>query len=560
MVTIEERRHELLAGINSIFITFSKVDKKLIDIVKRCSSYNYNKKTHEWELLITSLSFLVEEFKYLDDIKLILLDEKEELNTVTSENLLNNTRTTLFDHQKEAVMYGLNHDKWMLLDAPGLGKTLSMISLAEERYARKEIEHCLIICGINSLKTNWENEISIHSKYDSVIIGKKITSTGRVIYSSMLERAEQIKNKIKEFFVIINIESLRSDEVIEAFKKSENKFDMMVLDEAHKCKGTKAVQSNNLLKLSSKYMIAMTGTLLMNNPLDSYIPLSWIGKEKKDNVTRFKSSYCMFSTEIRGKIIGFKNLDILKDEISSCSLRRTKDLLNLPEKNIINEVLEMEPSHEEFYNNVKDGIKSECDKINLSSSNLLALTTRLRQATSCPNMLTTKNIYSSKLERCIELVEELISNNEKVVIFSMFKEPIYELSRKLKQYEPLIGTGDMLDDDVFANVKTFQTDVNHKVFLGTVQKMGTGFTLTEASYMIFIDMPWTEALQEQAEDRIHRIGSKKPVFIYRLICKDTIDELVLKIVNRKGAISSYVVDDVLDDSTIELLRKFILDL
>ena len=142
----------------------------------------------------------------------------------------------------------------------------------------------------------------------------------------------------------------------------------------------------------------------------------------------------------------------------------------------------------------------------------------------------------------------------------MFKEPIYELARKLKQYEPLIGTGDMLDDDVFANVKTFQTDANHKVFLGTVQKMGTGFTLTEASYMIFIDMPWTEALQEQAEDRIHRIGSKRPVFIYRLICKDTIDELVLKIVNRKGAISSYVVDDVLDDSTIELLRKFILDL
>ena len=98
------------------------------------------------------------------------------------------------------------------------------------------------------------------------------------------------------------------------------------------------------------------------------------------------------------------------------------------------------------------------------------------------------------------------------------------------------------------------------MFLGTWSKAGTGITLNAASYMIFLDTPWTDGVFQQAQDRIHRIGTNKPVFIYNLVTKDTIDERVLEIVTDKKAIASYVVDDEITEQTIDSLRKYIAEL
>lgn len=561
MITISEGTPRILCGPKALFITFDKVPtQEMRDILKSCDLYDYNDKNHTWELPITELAHLIDCLTYLDDIRLVF--ESDETNyTSESQKLIVESKIPLFSHQKEAVLYGLSHQHWLLLDAPGLGKSLSMIHLAEELKAQRGLEHCLIICGINTLKTNWEKEINKHSNLDCVVIGKKVSKKGKVSYATIKERAEQLKNPIKEFFVIINIESLREEKIIDAINESSNNFDMMVFDEAHKAKGWSSKQGTNLLELHSNYMIAMTGTLLVNNPLDAYVPLAWIGIERKKNVTRFKKTYCTFEgSDVKGRITGFKNLDMLKDEIESCSLRRTKDLLNLPSKNIIDEVVEMNDSHRKLYDSVKDGIKEECDKIELKSSNTLSLITRLRQATSCPSSLTSQDIVSTKIERCLDLVEEITSNGDKVVIFSTFKEPVYQLQELLKDYNPLVGTGDMKDEEVSQNIDLFQEDDSHKVFLGTLQKMGTGVTLTRASYMIFIDLPWTSALYEQACDRIHRIGSEKPVFIYNLICSETIDELVAKLITRKEALSDFVIDNVADEKTLSILRQYIIDL
>ena len=559
MINIRESRHQRLGGTNSLFIQFD-YDLDIVNIIKSCGTYNYDANTHEWEVPVNRLSFILDNLTYFDDIN-VFLDVKSTHTNPQLKTSRMSFKTPLFEHQLEAVNYGLNTDKWLLLDAPGLGKSLSMIALAEELKEQGKLEHCLIICGINTLKTNWEKEIKKHSNLDAIVIGKKINSKGTVSYSSIKKRAEQLMNPIKEFFVIINIESLRDLDIISAINNSDNKFDMMVFDECHKAKGWSSKQGENLLKLSSKYMVAMTGTLLMNNPLDAYVPLAWIGVEKKRNVTNFKKTYCVFDEMTRGKIVGFKNLDLLKDEIEECSLRRTKDLLkDLPSKNIIIEYIDMEDNHQKFYNAVKDGVKSECDKINLKSKNLLALTTRLRQATSCPSLLTSQSITSSKIERCIDLVDEIVSNGDKVVIFSNFKEPLYQLNELLSRYKPLMGTGDMKEEDVSKNVDSFQADDEHYVFLGTTQKMGTGITLTRANYAIFIDSCWTSALQEQCEDRVHRIGSEKPVFIYRLICKDTIDEAVEAIITRKGTLSKFIIDDDLDEGALDILKRFILDM
>ena len=128
----------------------------------------------------------------------------------------------------------------------------------------------------------------------------------------------------------------------------------------------------------------------------------------------------------------------------------------------------------------------------------------------------------------------------------------------MRIYEDTVlnSAGDIDDDIVSKNIDIFQSDKEHKVFLATTSKCGTGITLTSASYEIFIDTPWTYAEFEQCCDRCYRIGSTKPVIIYNLICNNTIDEKVFRVINKKKDISDYIVDDKVNnlDTLKELLE------
>ena len=308
----------------------------------------------------------------------------------------------------------------------------------------------------------------------------------------------------------------------------------------------------------AKYKVAATGTLLLNSPLDCYVPLKWIG-ETNSNLSNFKSYYCRYGGLFGHDIVGYKNMTNLKEHIESCSLRRTKDILGLPPKTVIEEYLDMDKAQEDFYENIKEGIIDQVDKVHISTANLLAIVTRLRQATALPSILTTENIPSAKLDRAEDLARQLIGNGEKVVIFSTFKESVYELQKRLRDFNVLIGTGDLKDEEVAENKDRFQADPSINAFIGTWSKAGTGITLNKASYMIFIDHPWTGGGCEQCEDRIHRIGSKHPVFIYYLITKNTIDEHVREIANDKSLISNYILDDEIPTGFVDRLRSLILE-
>lgn len=248
-------------------------------------------------------------------------------------------------------------------------------------------------------------------------------------------------------------------------------------------------------------------------------------------------------------------------------IRRTLDQVrdNMPQKNISYELVEMSAEHRKFYDAVVNGVKEEADKIKLNSSNLLALTTRLRQATADPGILTTQQITSSKVERAVEIAQDLLDAGEKVVIFSVFKQPCYQIAKMLEQYNPLLGTGDYSDQDVQNRMVQFQNDPNSKLFIGTHSKCGTGFTLNAASYMICIDQPYTDAAFSQSTDRIWRITNTRPAFVTVLTCQDTIDERVKDIVDTKKNLADYVVDDVqnevaVSDALTDELRKIILSL
>ena len=575
MVNITEISPPLkISGLSSLLVSFD-FNQYIVDSIKTIPTAHYHKANKKWELPVCYLGRILDSLTFLDEIQLRLLDTPESgefhfNNNYNLEPLSEIEKVSFkmkpFEHQLEAINFGLDKEKWLLLDSMGLGKTNSIIWLAETLKRRGIIDHCFIICGVNSLKQNWKKEIQKFSTESAVVLGEYVTRTGITRYRSMDKRAQQLKDPIEEFFVITNLESLRDDRIIEAFKTSSNKFGMIAFDEAHKAATKTSQQGTNLLKLDAPFKIAATGTLITNNPLSAYVPLSWTGNDVS-TLTNYKSQYCNFGGFKNNQVIGFKNLDVLQEEIKSCSLRRTLDQVrtDMPPKTVTLELLEPDDDQRKFYEAIKEGVKEEADKIELKTSSLLALTTRLRQASACPSILTTQPVSSCKVDRCVELIQELTSQGEKVVVLSVFKETLNELAAKLGEFRFSVNTGDVPDAVVANNVTRFQDDPNEQVFIGTWGKVGTGWTLNSASYLICLDTPYTAAMFDQGTDRIWRVNNTRPAFITVLLCKDTIDERVQQIIETKKELGEYLVDGVEFSNTInskldDVLRDIITNL
>lgn len=554
MIKITEGIPKRMPGMTSIVID-SPYNPKIVEIIKNdCCVKYFDKKTKLWEVPTTDLATLIDDLCQIDDIEIHNYIEKpRELEKVTLD--LRGLKCTPFEHQLTGIEYGLQHDKWLLLDSPGLGKTLTIIGIANQLKREKKIEHCLIVCGVNTLKFNWKAEIEKHSNLSCTILGERTTRAGKTIIGSIADRAAHLKRDIEEFFVITNIETIRSESVIKELRSSKNnQFDMIVLDESHVIKSASTAQAKNFLKLkNAKYKICATGTLLLNNVMDCHVPMRWIGEEHSTEST-FEHYYINYGGKFGHDFLGYKNTDVLKEHLSRCSLRRTKELLHLPEKTIITELVEMYPRHQEFYTNIMNGVVEEVDKVSISAKSLLSIFVRLRQATELPSILTTEDVPCSKIERAVDLIGQIVSGGEQVVVFSSFVEPIEYLSKKLANIAHSVNTGDT--SDIEKNKEDFQ---NHKtkVFLGTWQKCGTGHTLTAATNMIFLSTPFTAGAFEQACDRIHRIGTTQPVTIYNLVCKDTIDERVATILSDKKYLSDYMIDNEITQSAMEYLKTYI---
>lgn len=324
----------------------------------------------------------------------------------------------------------------------------------------------------------------------------------------------------------------------------------------HNCKSPSSQQGKALLLLAKhiKYFYGLTGTVIKNNPLDIYVPLKCVGKEPA-NFTQFKSRYCEFGGFGGYQIIGYKHLDELQRKLDTVSLRRTKEeVLELPPKVYIDDYVEMGVKQKRIYNAVLKAVLEDIDNISLSLDPLAQLI-RLRQATADTSILSSAISESAKIERLKDIVEECVSNNQKIIVFSNWTKVTNIVYNKLKEYNPAIITGEVKDREKEKN--KFMTDSSCKIIIGTIGAMGTGYTLTEATTAVFLDEPYTWADKEQAADRIYRIGTKSSVNIITLLCKNTIDEYIHRLVNKKKVLGDAVVDKRYNLKNKEVL-KFIL--
>jgi SNF2 family DNA or RNA helicase len=253
-------------------------------------------------------------------------------------------------------------------------------------------------------------------------------------------------------------------------------------------------------------------------------------------------------------VVGYKNMPELQERVDSIMLRRLKDdVLDLPEKVYIDEYVEMTGKQEQIYKEVSMEIKANIDKIKMTN-NPLAELIRMRQATGYTGILSSTILESAKIDRLEEIVEESVANNRKVVIFSNWTQmtnPIY--NRLSKNYKGVIITGETDDVSRQVNVNHFQNNPECNFILGTIGAMGTGLTLTAGTVVVFMDEPWTMANKQQAIDRCHRIGTKSNITIYTIMCKNTIDERIHEIVERKGMLADAIIDGKVAGNKTELL-------
>lgn len=553
MIKIEERLAKKLPGITNLFITFD-YNLDTLQVLRELPNRYYNKDTKEWEVPLNKLEYLVNNID--DNFELLPYIEEDNIREYIPDSY--KFKTDPFPHQIEGVEFGLNNNCWILGDDQGLGKTKQIIDLASILKQQGKIKHCLIICGVNSLKSNWFNEILIHSNEKGYILGTRYLKNGKKQIGSLQDRIEDLKTISDDtLFLITNIETFRDCDFKNALKKL-NTIEMAVIDEAHKVKNPASTQGRNILKLTDfKYKVAMTGTLIMNNPLDAYTSLKWLGIEKS-NFTTFKSFYCTYGGFGGHQITGYKNLSVLREMISKHMLRRTKDeVLDLPPKIYKTEFVEMSASQRKIYNDIKNDLIEDIDRISLSSNPMSELL-RLRQATGATSILSSTINESAKLDRLEDLIEEISAEGKKAIVFSNWEQMTILAKQRLAKYNPAYIAGSE-NIDIDKEKRKFQEDSSCKVIIGTTSKLGTGHTLTAASTVIFLDSPWNKANKVQAEDRAHRIGTTGTVNIITLVCKNSIDERVEDIIYKKGEMADMLVDGKISYQNQKELLLFLLN-
>lgn len=515
----------------------------ILDVIHSFQTRYYHRNSKLWECKIDYFPIILDKLKF-EDIQICgEVPKKFEkylkmLDIYDEQDADYLSRTKPFEHQMDSFNYALTHNKFLLGDEQGLGKTKQALDIAVAR--KHKMRHCLIVCGVNNLKWNWYKEVEIHTNEKAHILGSRVNRKGKTVIGSSAERLADLKQIHDEYFLITNIETLRDKSIQSQIKKMCNDgiIGMTIIDEIHKCKNSQSKQGKAIHCCCSYYRLALTGTPLMNNPVDLYNVLKWLEVENH-SLTYFKNLYCEMGGFGGYEIIGYKNLDQLENSLNKNMLRRRKEeVLDLPPKIYTDELLDLDSSQDKLYRDVTNQIIEDIDRIMLLPNPLTELI-RLRQVTSNPNILSSKNITNVKYDRILDILE---STTDKVIIFSNWTKVINPLYIKLSSlgYNPALVTGE--SKDPILEMNKFQSDNTCKVILGTTPALGTGYTLTAANTVIFIDEPWSKAIKDQAEDRCHRIGTKGTVNIITLICKDTIDERIHQIIKDKGELSDRIVD------------------
>lgn len=436
------------------------------------------------------------------------------------------------DHQKEAIQKLVENKKFILADDMGLGKTTSTIIAALETGAKK----ILIICPA-TLKINWKREIENYSDRPIFISEGKQFST-------------------EHDFVIVNYDIMKNFH--DPKKKDESlilmsKFDLVIIDEAHYIKNAQAQRTkliNDITKSVDRLWL-LTGTPMTSRPIDYFNLLSLIDSPVAKNWMAYVIRYCAgFQFKVGPRKIwnvqGASNLEELRDRTASLTLRRLKEnVLDLPDKIITPVYLRLKSK---VYEEVMGDYYNWYEKNPEESKSLTVQFTKLTKVRQI--------IADEKISQTIEIAENIIEQDKKVIIFCNFTDSLNKITEHFGKAAVKLD-GSMSKVERQFSVDQFQENDKIKVFVGNIKAAGVGITLTSAEAVIFNDLSFLPSDHAQAEDRAYRYGQKNNVLVYYPIFENTIEGIIYDILHNKKQVIATVMGDNQNtaDAAEEILKR-----
>lgn len=431
----------------------------------------------------------------------------------------------------------LNEVSWggILADDMGLGKTVQALSFLQHYYEEHDGDlRALVVCP-TTLIYNWENEI------------KKFTPSLEYYIHHGSIRNRNIEELKKHHVIITTYGTLRSD--IKIF--TQIPLDYVILDESQAIKNPASKVTKAASLLHAKNRLCMSGTPLQNNTFDIYAQMNFLNPGMLGSMEFFRQEFAIPID----KFGETEQKEHLKKILYPFILRRTKEQVakDLPDKTETVLFCEMEHEQRKIYDAYRNEFRArimgtiEEQGIQRSQLTILQGLMKLRQICDSPAILNEQEKFENHSIKLDELAREITENigNHKALIFSQFLGMLALIRQKLEQqgvkYEYFDGSTSAPDRE--KAIQAFQNDEETRVFLISLKAGGVGLNLTAADYVYIVDPWWNPAVEQQAIDRTHRIGQTKNIFAYRMICKDTIEDKIMQLQEKKRLLAKELISD-----------------
>jgi hypothetical protein len=458
-------------------------------------------------------------------------------------------KVELLPYQLEGIAFAAGVGRAILADDMGLGKTIQGVGTAEILAREAGIGRVLVVCPA-SLKSQWRNEI--HRFSDRSV---------QLVTGSNAERARQYDND--SFFTVCNYEQVLRD--ILAIERVH--WDLIILDEGQRIKNWESKTARVIKGLRSPFALVLSGTPLENRLDELYSVVQFVDDRRLPPAFRFFHRHRV--VDENGKVLGYKNLDQLRDNLRPILRRRTRDsvLQQLPPRTT--EIVRIPPTAEqsELHDSHMRTVSMIARKSYISEMDLLRLQKALLMCRMSANgtylVDKKKPGYSSKLEYMGEMLDGLFAEQDrKALLFSEWTtmldliEPM--LARRKLDYVRLDGSVPQKKRQQLVN--RFCEDSRCRLFV-TTNAGSTGLNLQAANTVINVDLPWNPAVLEQRVARAHRMGQRQPVQVYVLITEETIEESLLGTLSAKHDLALAALDPDSDikqvdfKSGVEELRR-----
>ncbi|MCE1245525.1 MAG: SNF2 family helicase [Firmicutes bacterium] len=419
-----------------------------------------------------------------------------------------------------------------LADDMGTGKTIQTIAFITSLRESEHPKTPDLVVMPRSLIFNWEREI------------EKFSPNMKVLTYTDKERNQSVESIMKYDVVFTTYGLMMRD--IDFLKQI--KFHYVILDESQAIKNPLSQRARAARHLNCEHRLVLTGTPVENNTLELWSQFSFINPGLLGNLDYFKNEFANPIEKSRDE----STSSVLRKIVFPFILRRTKTQVakELPPRTERILYCDMEPEQRKLYEEKRDHYRAmllgiiEDKGMNDARMKILEGLLRLRQISNHPALVDEKyDGKSSKFEELFDMLDTLKSEGHKALIFSQFTKMLGLIRKELEVRKIPYVYLDGQTKNRSEQVDLFQNDPNIPIFLLSLKAGGLGLNLTAAEYVIHIDPWWNPAVEVQASDRAHRIGQDKPVFIYKMITRGTVEEKILDLQEKKKDLVDQIIQE-----------------